>query len=688
MTSGPDSESLSRLALAEAPIGIAVVGLDGTFLRVNRALCEMLGYSESELTTRTFPSITHPDDVQAGVALVERLVRGDIARYQLEKRYVRKDGGVVHAMLSGALARDDAGAPLCFISHIEDITDRKRAQERLELVEGRASGIVTAAADAIISVDEDFLITLFNPAAERIFGYSKDEVVGRSINELLPERLRGLHNLHLHQFDAAGLASRHMGERGVEIIGRRKSGEEFHADAAISNIEVGGNRILTVVLRDVSAQVRAQREQHFLDAASTTLAGSLDYEETLAQVAHLAVGEFADTCILDIVEESGEVRRLEVVSRHAELASACQRLKSLPLDRSRPHLSYAALRDKRAFLWSHVEPDELATYAQDEEHLEVLRTIAPHSMPPVPLLAHDTAPGVMVLVSSHASPSYGAEDVAVAEELARRAALSIENARLYQAARRAVQARDDVLGIIAHDLRNPLSLIRLQAQTLDLYADESDDELRRCTARIERSIKRMERLIEDMLDVTRMEAGPLQVTPARVTAGELVRESVDSQRALAERSGITLAVDIAPGPGELWADRNRIAQVFENLIGNAIKFTHHGGRITVGAIARDTEVELFVSDTGMGMSSLAAEHVFDRFWQGRRADRRGAGLGLAIARGIITAHGGRIWVESAVGKGTTVRFTLPADKPAPEAGASDNVVRSEPGSRPAPRHGA
>jgi PAS domain S-box-containing protein len=781
-----DSEQLSRLALEEAPIGVAVVGLDGKFLRVNNALCEIVGYSHDELTQLSFQAITHPDDLDTDLALAQKLAAGEIPRYQLGKRYIRKDRSVVDIMLSGSVARAPSGAPLYFIAHIEDITerklaesrlrqskeryelalrgadlaawdwnittgdvvfnarwaemrgyrldevkpevsswidgvhpddlpavrerltdyldgktsdyetehrvltkagtwiwvldrgrvfardpqghptrmvgteldisDRKHAEESLRLAEARASGILSVSADAIVSFDDRYRITLFNQGAERIFGYSANEVLGRNVDILIPTREHARRRQQHERFARASLASSGIGDES-EMLCRRKSGEEFPADAAVSKISVNGVRIFTVAWRDVSARVRRENEQSFLADAGTTLASSLDYEQTLTHVAELAVRDFADTCIVDIVAESGELRRLEVISRHPNLASACQRLKELPLDRARPYLATTTLRTNQSALFT-VKPEELFRLAQSEEHLEVLRTLSPQSVISVPLLAYEKLVGVMVLISSHGSRRYGGDDVRFAEELARRAALSIENARLYCSAQRAIRARDDVLGIVAHDLRNPLSLLRLQTQTLEMYGHDTD-ELKRATQRMSRAIHRMERLIEDMLDVSRMEAGTLHVEPTRTSADDLLKEAFDAQKVLAEQAGVGLCLDILDDYVDIWADRNRIAQVLENLIGNALKFTARDGRITIGAALRTHELEIWVADTGIGMTSDAAQHVFDRFWQARRSDRRGAGLGLAIAKGIVEAHGGRIWVESEVGRGTTVRFTLP-----------------------------
>jgi signal transduction histidine kinase len=176
----------------------------------------------------------------------------------------------------------------------------------------------------------------------------------------------------------------------------------------------------------------------------------------------------------------------------------------------------------------------------------------------------------------------------------------------------------------------------------------------------------MERLIQDLLDVALVEAGQLTIERSRLSAGGLIVEAVDMQRPLASSSSLELRVEVAPNVPEVWGDRDRLLQVFENLIGNAIKFTKAGGRITAGASSRDDEVVFWVADTGCGIASANLGRIFDRFWQAFRGGRRGAGLGLPIAKGIVEAHGGRIWVESTEGSGSTFLFTIPRASAAPD----------------------
>jgi signal transduction histidine kinase len=228
-----------------------------------------------------------------------------------------------------------------------------------------------------------------------------------------------------------------------------------------------------------------------------------------------------------------------------------------------------------------------------------------------------------------------------------------------RAAQSAIQARDDLMGIVAHDLRNPLSVIVMQAEYLRMLPAPKDTQADESADAISRSAMRMNHLIQDLLDVSRIEAGSLSLRRTGVDPGRLLADAVESQQPLASAGRIELVADVAAPLPRILADQDRLMQVFENLIGNAIKFTEAGGRITVGAQSQDSHILFWVSDTGAGMRQQELPRVFDRFWRAQEGAKHGAGLGLPIAKGIVEAHGGRIWVESALGSGTTFSFTIP-----------------------------
>ncbi|HEY2027540.1 MAG TPA: HAMP domain-containing sensor histidine kinase [Gemmatimonadaceae bacterium] len=238
--------------------------------------------------------------------------------------------------------------------------------------------------------------------------------------------------------------------------------------------------------------------------------------------------------------------------------------------------------------------------------------------------------------------------------------------RAEDALRQAIRSRDEMMGIVSHDLRNPANAVKMLARSiLEVERRQGRSSgVAESVQIIQQAAEQIDSLIQDLLDITRLEAGRLAVAPKPVDPEWLVSRSVDALRPLAEAGQVSLQADVAPDVDELHADPDRLLQLLSNLIGNAIKFTPAGGRVTV-TVRRTAEGVLFmVADNGQGIPVAQLPHVFDRFFQSAGSTtlgvRHGAGLGLPIARGIVEAHHGQIWIESAEGAGTTVRFVLPS----------------------------
>jgi len=262
-------------------------------------------------------------------------------------------------------------------------------------------------------------------------------------------------------------------------------------------------------------------------------------------------------------------------------------------------------------------------------------------------------------------------DEAILTQLAQLCSVALENARLYKAAQDATRARDDLVAIVSHDLRNPIHTINMAAAFLLEVAPPVD---RRITSRrqlevIQRQANRANRLISDLLDVAKIQAGGLTVEPVPVDVLSLVQEALESANPLATSNQLKLCREVEDDGARVLSDRDRVLQVFANLLGNAIKFTPKGGEITIRAESAGSEIRFGVCDTGPGIPPEHLPHVFDRYWQAKSTAKLGTGLGLSIAKGIVEAHGGRIWVESEPGKGASFIFTLPC-APAPIDGAN------------------
>ena len=236
------------------------------------------------------------------------------------------------------------------------------------------------------------------------------------------------------------------------------------------------------------------------------------------------------------------------------------------------------------------------------------------------------------------------------------------NERLLVEMEKAVKQRDEMLGLVSHDLRNPVNAVKMLAAAI-LRLPEDGRTLRPEVAEhatiMLQAATQMDALIQDLLDSTRLEAGRLRLAPRWIPATELVSSVVDTLAPMAASKSISLEAHVAPTLPEVYADPDRMVQVLSNLIGNALKFTPNGGSVTVSGALDGKMVMIEIRDTGPGIATEDLPFVFDRFWQSKRTNRSGAGLGLAIARGVVLGHGGRIWIESPAGAGATVRFTLP-----------------------------
>jgi signal transduction histidine kinase/DNA-binding NarL/FixJ family response regulator len=300
----------------------------------------------------------------------------------------------------------------------------------------------------------------------------------------------------------------------------------------------------------------------------------------------------------------------------------------------------------------------LAEAVADPSHLQMLAELAPRSAMFVPLIVRAQVMGAVTLVSSESGRRFAPHDLWLASELARRAALAIENARLYQHARAATRAREEVLAVVAHDLRNPLSAVAMISSLL-LEECLTPEQAREQLLAMLRSTEEMDRLIEDLLDVARIDSGTLAVDPSPTALGSLIPDVLQQVELAARKKDVRIEVDLEPDLPAARADAARVVQVLSNLLSNAVRHSPPARSVTVRAARLGRELLLSVTDEGDGIAPEHMVHLFDRFWQAHPRSRAGAGLGLSIARGIVEAHGGRIWASSAPGQGAIFFFTLP-----------------------------
>jgi len=545
--------------------------------------------------------------------------------------------------------------------------------ERADQPDGRFEALARSAPDAILTIDGESIILSANPAVERIFGYAPEELLGRSLHMLIPERLRRSHDAGVARYLETG--KRNVAWTGLLLPALRKDGGEIPVEISFGEfIDPGGRHVFSGFVRDVSERVRYERD---LEAARAAAVAARHEAETALRELR-AIGRITDVAIGRSTYD--EMLR-ELLARISD---------ELSVDEASVLLLDEGTRDL-VMVATHGPPDvsELSlrvpvgagvagrVAATGEplvlEDLSTVPVVSPRlaaqmsSTAAVPVRNENRVVGVL-RVSTRERRAFASEHVRLLEIVADRMAGALARTRLFEMERRAREeaerarvARDEVLSIVSHDLRNPVSTVAMSVALLrDPELALSDAERRAQLDVIARSAERMSRLIRDLLDVARIEQGRLTIDCRCHDPGELAAEACDAFRGAAREKTISLACECDDDLPQVYVDRDRIVQLLSNFLNNAVKFTAAGGRIVVAARAEpDRAVRLSVSDTGPGIAGDELPHVFTRFWQAKRTAHLGTGLGLAIAKGIATAHRGAVDVQSEPGRGSTFSVVLP-----------------------------
>jgi len=720
--------------------------------------------------------------------------------------------------------------------------------------------VVQTTGEGIITFDDAGVIESATPAVEGIFGYPTDELLGRNVSTVIVEALGSGPDALLDR-NFRTVEGQVTGDRR-EVVGKRKDGSTVPLDLATAEIVVSGRRIFVGTLRDVFDQERqrvlalsqagwesaesARRRATLLWRISEAFAASVDAEDMVERILEALVPDLADWVVVDLQRVGATDRRL-MRARGADpkkQAILQWERERYPREAVMPEHPFAeVLRTGVSLLMEVIQPQALARFAADDDHLEILLELDPRSGMIVPLTEKGTPVGVITLMLSDSGRSYGTGDLAFVEDIAHRASLGLENARIHEeacedrriaeravermaslqritamlsetlspsdvaekvlgevvesmgasaaamaalanggtefdllhlvgipeehetqwsrfsadvvlpfpdvfysgtplfvdsmeamrqryprlselsssrawaaipillegrpigafglafatsrtlsaadreflaaiahhsgqalersrlfdaerGARRraedAIRARDEMLGFVAHDLRNPLGGIRLLSSAL-LQNLSADDPRRRSLETILRATDSMDRLIQDLLDVSRIEAGFLRLERGSVAVAPLLAEVAQTFGAAAADGDMHIHLDLPSGLPRVSADRQRILQLLTNLVSNAVRYTPRGGTVVLAAESEQDWMRLSVKDAGPGIPERDLPFLFDRFWQARDANRAGAGLGLTIAKGIVEAHGGEIFVDTEIGRGTVFSFTLPLD---------------------------
>jgi len=420
-----------------------------------------------------------------------------------------------------------------------------------------------------------------------------------------------------------------------------------------------GGEMERAQLARVEAESAQRRIAFLYQATGALFASPLAASRRLTVLADLMVPDLADWCFVDLFDGDAFERVAAAhwdPERHEHARQLVGRRGAVGNDR------VGLGRVRRTGEAELVPLGATASRAAwiEADHLRSLGAVDVKSLVVAPLRGTEGVTGALTLVFAESARQHIAEDLALARDLAQRASLAVDNARLYESTRAAQKLQEELLAIVSHDLRNPLNAVTLAASLLQTSDKLSPDDAEQIET-IVLSGRRMSRLIEDLLDVTRLEGGKrLPIQPEPIEVPSLFHETLELFKVQATARSVRLEPAIDDRVPKIWADRHRVMQVFSNLVGNSLKFTPDGGVIRFRAEPRDDAVLFLVSDTGPGIPKEHLADIFNPYWQAKRAERMGAGLGLPIAKGIVESHGGKIWVESEPDAGTTFYFTLPA----------------------------
>ncbi len=538
--------------------------------------------------------------------------------------------------------KDEQDRVVAWLGTFTDIDAQKRGQEerqallvaermaRAELHESQEQLFTTlrSIGDAVIATSPKGSIELMSHAAEVLTGWSQADAHGRPLGEVLAELRK---------------SGRLIEETSAPI----RRGEEDHGNV--------------LIFRDVTGKRREEQRRRLMTEAATALLSSLDYQEILGAVTRLTVPALGDYCVIELPGVERDPPPLAVAGVDAGRADTLRDLRRRSSPDRKLHTISEVMRTRSPILFRAVPDQALVDLAHDEQHLAALRGFGFRSAVVAPLIARGRSLGAISLFSAESGRVFGEEDVVIAEELAWRVAVAVDNARLYGDAQRAVRLRDDFMSIASHELRTPLTALQLQLQGLQRVLKKAQiNGGSRLATRIQSSVRqtdRLAKLVDSLLDVSRISTGRLQLQREELDLAGAVRDVVERFAVEADRAGCAIDVDDEPTVGR-W-DRLRIEQVVTNLLSNAIKYAP-GKPIEIEVHPDGDLARLVVRDHGIGIAPAALGRIFGRYERAVPARHYGGlGLGLYITHQIVEAHGGSISARSKPGEGATFTVELP-----------------------------
>ena len=683
------SEEFGRKIIESSPDCTKTLSLDGVLLWMSEMAQKILCVRDpAEVLGKSWLEFWQGKDREAALAAIQTAAAGGTGSFvgsYAPAGDLRQWDVVVTPMLGAS------GKPERLLAVSRDVTDRRRLEE----VHSRLAAVVEFSEDAIVSKTLEGIITTWNKGAQKIFGYSAEEVIGKPVTILIPPD---------HLDEEPRILERVRSGQVVlpyETVRMRKDGSLLNVSLTVSPVKDSTGAIIGVskIARDITQRKRAEAERaqlhvleqaarakaeeaerraRFLAEASAGLVATLDYQETLKTVAQAAVTKIADWCAVHLRDLDGVTRLVAAAhSDPAKQAIAVELQERYPEPRDSAIGTTEVLRSGKPDLIPEITDEILVGAARDADHLALLRGLGLRSAIVVPLVVNDRVFGAIALASADSRRRYTEADLPFAEDLAARVATAAENARLYQELRQANAAKDHFLAVLSHELRTPLNPVLMTVA--DLECDQGiPPAIREQLTVVRRNVELEARLIDDLLDSTRIASGKLQLERTVVDATELIRRAIGIVQSEAQAKGIQLELVACVEPCPVDADPARLQQVIWNVLKNAVKFTPKGGWVRVSSRISSGRIQIEVRDNGIGIEQKYLASIFNPFEQGDLATGRrfgGLGLGLAISKALVTMHGGSLTAQSeGPNRGATFTIDLPLATQSP---ATIDAVPSE-----------
>src|SRR5688572_6790567 len=475
--------------------------------------------------------------------------------------------------------------------------------ESTDAIARRLAAIVESSDDAIVSKDLNGNVLSWSQAAERMFGYTAEEMIGTSIRRIIPDDRQSEEDTVLSSIRAGQRVDHFETER------KGRDGQLVPISLTVSPILDASGAVIgaSKIARDISDRKLAERQtaralqrDAFLAEATLALSRSLDYEQTLRTLASLAVPYLADFCAFDLVDQDGTVGRVAIAHVHPEKAQIAEDLWVHSDDPDVPASPQRVIRTKTpSFIGDITDEMIVASAKGDEAFLARVRSLGLVSYLCVPIVAHDRVQGAMTLATAESGRHLSDDDLRVAHDIATRSALAIETAQSYQQLQSANRLKDEFLATFSHELRTPLNAVLGYARMLQSGAIASE-KIPQALDVIDRNAAALAQIVEDVLDVSRIVLGKARLKMQPVDVVAVVEDAVATVKPAVDAKGLHLKCYLGHGTAAVSGDHSRLQQVVRNLLSNAVKFTPRDGRIDVRVDEHHSRVELVVSDTGSG----------------------------------------------------------------------------------------